>query len=269
MQLCGRMRRSLQAVIAARRRELAESSIATYAMQFSHILPREYLEELSVSERLRVYCNVVVFWAWLAQILEANASLSKAVSLVQCWCGEAGLPVPGSSTGAYSRGRSRLGMKFLRAVSQRVNHYLKARIQDEDTYKGHVVKSIDGSSLALDDTAANQKEYLQPSSQKAGCGFPVMGIVGVLTHAHGGWEDFVAGPQNAHDAPIFHQLLHCLDAGDLLCGDRAFCTFELMSTLEQKGVHTLMRIHQARHRSLNWRRGKRIGKHQRLVRCCK
>lgn len=258
------MRRRLQDVIAARRRDLKESSIATYALQFSHILPADFLHGLSTSKRIRHYCNVVVFWAWLAQIFEANASLSKAVSLVQAWSGDLGLPVPNKDTGNYSRARGRLGIEFLAGVSSRINEYLNARIRPEDTYHGHIVKSIDGSSVSLDDTEENQADYPQPSSQDTGCGFPVMGIMGVLNHSHGGWEDFAQGEQSAHDSPIFHKLLHCFNPGDILCGDRAFCTYELMSTMQDREVHTLMRLHQARHRTLDWRRGKKLGRNQRL-----
>jgi hypothetical protein len=264
-QICGSIRRRLQDVIAARRRALTDSSIATYAMQFSHVLPADFLHKLSVSQRIRQYCNVVVFWAWLAQILEANASLSKAVSLVQAWCADANLPVPGEDTGSYSRGRGRLPIEFLTAANTRINAHLAARIQPQDTYQGHIIKSIDGSSMTLDDTEENQADYPQPSSQKKGCGFPLMGIMGVLNHAHGGWEDFAEGEQSAHDAPIYLKLLHCFHPGDILCGDRAFCTYELMSNLQERQVHTLMRLHQARHRKLDWRKGKRLGKHQRLV----
>ena len=264
-QICGSIRRRLQDAIAVKRRDLVESSIATYAMQFSHILPADFLHGLSVSQRIRQYCNVVVFWAWLAQILEANASLSKAVSLVQAWCDDAGLPVPDKNTGAFSRGRDRLNMGFLSAANTRVNAWLDARVRPEDTYQGHIIKSIDGSSVALDDTAANQSEYPQPTSQKPGCGFPLMGIMGVLNHAHGGWEDFVEGQQSAHDAPVLRKLLHCFHPGNILCADRAFCTYEIKATLHEKGVHTLMRLHQSRHAKLDWRKGRRIGKNQRLV----
>ncbi len=263
-QICGSIRR-LQDVIAARRRALTDSSIATYAMQFSHVLPADFLYGLSVSKRIRHYCNVVVFWAWLAQILEANASLSKAVSLVQAWCDDAGLPVPNNDTGAYSRGRGRLPLEFLMGASSRINAHLAARIRPEDTYRGHVVKSIDGSSVVLDDTTENQAEYPQPGSQKKGCGFPLMGIMGVLNHAHGGWEDFAEGQQSAHDAPIYCKLLHCFNPGDIICADRALCSYELRSSLHERRIHTLIRLHQARHGKLDWRKGKRIGKHQRLV----
>ena len=264
-QLCGSIRRRLQDVIASKRRDLTDSSIATYAMQFSHILPADFLHGLSASKRIRQYCNVVVFWTWLAQILEENASLSKAVSLVQAWCDDAGLPVPNKDTGAYSRGRGRLPIEFLEEANERVNAHLSAGIRHEDPYHGHIVKSIDGSSMSLDDTEENQAEYPQPTSQKPGCGFPVMGIMGVLNHSHGGWEDFAEGEQSAHDAPIYRKLFHCFQAGDILCGDRAFCTYELMSAMRLREVDTLMRLHQARHRTLDWRKGRKIDKHQRLV----
>lgn len=92
-----------------------------------------------------------------------------------------------------------------------------------------------------------------------------MGIMGVLNHAHGGWEDFAEGVQSAHDAPIYRKLLHCFNPGDLICGDRAFCTFEMMSALKGLEAHTLMRLHQARHRKLDWRKGKKLSRNERLV----
>ena len=263
--ICGRIRRRFQAVFAARRKALADSSIATYAMQFGHILPADFLQLHSSSERVRSYCNVTVFWAWLAQILEANASCSKAVSLVQAWCDHAGLKRPGADTGAYCKARHRLKLSFLKTMRRRVNTWLASRIREEDKYQGLVVKSLDGSSVRLDDTPENQRLYPQSSSQKPGCGFPVMGIMGVLNHAHGGWEDFAVGPQSAHDAPVAHQVLHNFSEGDLVCGDRAFCTYELISSLLQRGAQSVMRLHQSRHRGLDFRCGKRIDRNQRLV----
>ena len=263
--ICGRIRRRLQDVIAARRKALLGSSIASYALQFSHILPADFLDEQSASQRRRHYCNTNIFWAWLAQILEANASCSKGVSLVQAWCADANLPAPAGDTGAYCKARKRIGVGFLRALRGRVTAHLGARIRPEDKYEGLDVKSIDGSSAQLEDTAENQACYPQPASQKPGCGFPVMGVMGVLNHSHGGWEDFATCTESAHDAPVAHKLLHNFGAGDLACADRAFCTYEFISLLLGQGAHSLMRLHQARHRVLDFRRGRKIGKNQRLV----
>lgn len=51
------------------------------------------------------------------------------------------------------------------------------------------------------------------------------------------------------DATVSHQLLHCLNPGNILCGNRAFCTYPLISCLLEQGVFSLMRLHQARHRA--------------------
>jgi hypothetical protein len=43
----------------------------------------------------------------------------------------------------------------------------------------------DGSTLSLADTPANQRAYPQLASQKPGCGFPLLKIVGVFSLASG------------------------------------------------------------------------------------
>lgn len=63
--ICGRIPRSIQDVFAAKSKAMENSSIATYALQFGHILPVGFLQGLSSSVRMRHYNNVTVFWAWL------------------------------------------------------------------------------------------------------------------------------------------------------------------------------------------------------------
>lgn len=89
---------------------------------------------------------------------------------MQVWCDDLGLPVPNNNTSAYSKGRGRLKLDFLNVISARINTHLSARISTEDTHQGHIVKSIEGSSMALDDTEENQAQYPQPTSQEPGCG---------------------------------------------------------------------------------------------------
>jgi hypothetical protein len=48
-------------------------------------------------------------------------------------------------------------------------------------------------------------------------------------------------------------LLKYIDEGDIVLGDRAFCSYEFISRImvERKG-RAVMRLHQARHRKLDW-----------------
>lgn len=255
----------MQAAIRGQRALSVRRSLCGYALMFSRVLPAAFLEGIDPTKRQRHFGHIPVFWAWLAQILDTNASCSKAVSLVQSWSRAAGLPVPSSDSGGYCQARRRIDMGFLAAIHGKTRQSLDAAIRPDDLWNGHVLKAIDGSSVQLQDTAANQQSYPQPSGQKPGCGFPVMGIVGVLNLCHGGWEGFETCPHTAHDSAIAPRLLKHLDAGDILLGDRAFCTYELIARLRQKRAHAVMRLHQARHAKLDWRKGRKLSANERLV----
>jgi hypothetical protein len=92
-----------------------------------------------------------------------------------------------------------------------------------------------------------------------------MGIVGMLNMSHGGWEGFTTGNWKLHDARAAQRLLGFVDRGDLILADRAFCTYELFARIQDRGGQCLMRLHQARHRKLDWRRGKKVSPFERLV----
>lgn len=69
-----------------------------------------------------------------------------------------------------------------------------------------------------------------------------------------------------HDAAVAPQLLHCVEPNDLIMADRAFSSYEYIARItNERKAHVLMRLHQARHRKLDWRKGKRVGANQRIV----
>jgi hypothetical protein len=258
-------KRRLQASLRAAREQTIRQSICGYALLFSDALPPHLLEANDPTRRQRHYGHIPVFWAWLSQILEANASCSKALASIQAWYRASSLPVPCGDTSGYCNARTRLTEGFLQASFDAVNRSLQRSIRSADLWHGHPLKAIDGSSVQLMDTPANQAAYPQSSSQKPGCGFPMMGIVGVLNLSHGGWEGFETCDQRTHDANIAPRLLKHIHAEDILLADRAFCSYELLARIQQKGAHSVMRLHQIRHAKLDWRKGKKIDPNQRLV----
>ena len=64
--------------------------------------------------------------------------------------------------------------KALSATAQAADR----RIGSDGQLCGRVV---DGSTIQLPDTPGNQKRYPQPTSQKPGCGFPVIRFVALLS----------------------------------------------------------------------------------------
>ena len=264
-KIYGSAKRKQQETLLKQRAELLATSLGEYALQFEPFLPAELLSELSASKRERHYGNVTTFWAWLSQLMDQNASCSKAVSMVQSWCAQAQLPIPSSDTGGYCMARKRLSPAFLQRIYEHLSTLMSRRIRSEDRWNGHVLKAIDGTSVKLMDTPENQQRYPQPSSQKAGCGFPVMGMVGIINLSHGGWDAFATAASDVHDLTVTGQLMNHFESGDLVLADRAFCSYELIAQLQQRGVESLIRLHQSRHRVLDWREGKKLSESERLV----
>ncbi|MFC4992078.1 IS4 family transposase [Rubritalea tangerina] len=197
--------------------------------------------------------------------MEANASCSKALSLIQSWYQAAGLQVPKGDTSGFCQARKRLQIDFIKTLSSQVSSQLEKRTQDCDLWNGLKLKAIDGSSVQLMDSEANQQVYPQPPTQKPGCGYPVMGFVGVVNLCHGGWEGFETCQWKKHDARVAPKLLKYVADGDLLMGDRAFCSYEIIGLTQQRGGHVLMRLHQARQRKLDWRKGRKVSPIERIV----
>jgi hypothetical protein len=133
-QICGSIRRRPQDVLAAKRLDLTDSSIATYAMQFSQVVPADFLHGLSVSKRISEYCNVVVFCALPAQILEACRLAFQGGKPCPGLGDDADLPFTKSDTGAYGRGRGRLSLDFLSAYRALCTYELRSTLHERQVH---------------------------------------------------------------------------------------------------------------------------------------
>ena len=126
------------------------------------------------------------------------------------------------------------------------------------------MKVVDGSSSSMPDTPANQAAYPQPDQQRPGCGFPVVAFVAVFCLATGALLDLAFGVWFLHDLSLFYFVRKSLAWGDILLADRAFCSYAEMALLGQRGVDSLMRLHQRRR--TDFRRGRILGLEDHLVR---
>jgi len=133
-------------------------------------------------------------------------------------------------------------------------------------WRGFQLKAIDGTSTKLADTEANQKKYPQPEQQAEGCGYPVMGLGGIINLSTGCVEALQCGAYTDHDLTHAHLLIDSFSKNDLVLADRAYNSYGFVGQLLGKGSHSVMRLNQSRVPSKNfWNKGKRIGKDERLV----
>ena len=172
-----------------------------------------------------------------------------------------------ASTSAYCQARARLPEQTLEALQQQLARDMEGQLAEQQLWRGRRVKVVDGTTCSMPDTAQNQDAYPQPSGQKPGCGFPMLKLVGLFSLATGALLHAVHGPVRLHDAQLFRQLWSQLSQGDVVLADRGFCSFGCLAALQQLGLDCLMRLHQAR--SVDWQRGKRLGKADRQLQWAK
>lgn len=209
--------------------------------------------------RERVYSTQVTFWAFFHQVLTRGMPCRDAVRKVQALRAAKGLKIPDESTSAYCRARSRLDNARLLEAHSHLAGLLDARAPSEELWQGKVVKMIDGTGLSMPDTTENQKEWPQNASQKPGCGFPQMKVVGSFSLAHGGLLAWTESDQFHHDSKAWRALWDTFEKGDVVLCDRGFNSYDAMALLSDRGVDSVMRIHQQR--KVDFRRGTRLGKY--------
>jgi hypothetical protein len=152
---------------------------------------------------------------------------------------------------------------MLRGLCDDLGQQLEQQVTEDQLWLGRRVKIIDGTSVSMPDTVANQKLWPQSSAQKPGCGFPLLKLLGVFSLQSGALLDLTIANQRQHDALLARQLWNQFQAGDIALADRGFCSFGDLVQLQSAGIDAVMRLHQAR--KTDFRRGKRLGPNDRLV----
>ncbi len=260
--LFGTAKRSAQALLRQRRKELHESSVGEISAQFAEEIRPELIARHDSSKRSRVYSQSVTFWAFLTQVFSEDASCARAVARVQQWCRQLNLPVPSANTASFVEARQRLPETMLRGVHRELLGEFARHGSGEDLWRGHVVKAVDATSAQMPDTARNQAKYPQPSSQAPGCGFPVVQLIGLINLNNGAWEEFIESDLGIHEHRGFEQLYACIGVNEILVQDRAYTSYEMITRMQAQGSHVIGRHHQARR--LDFRKGKKLGPDERL-----
>ncbi len=231
------------------------------ALPFEHVLPealvQQVLQEQGVKYRKVLYTPIVVLWAWLSQVLDADQSLSNAVNRVIAWMAEAREEVPSTDTGAYSKARKRLPMTVLKPLLRQTATALTSEIKPEQRWCGRRVKAYDGTTVLMSDTPANQAIYPQHSNQKVGCGFPLAKLVVWFCGTTGAVLEVAIAAFNTSEWQLSRQLYATLQSEDIVVADSAYGTYVDLALVHSSGADAVFRKHHARH--CDFRRGKKLG----------
>jgi hypothetical protein len=184
--------------------------------------------------RERVLDPVTTVHLFVLQILHGNTACAHVPRL-------GGV---GASGEAYGQARARLPLAVFERLVKGIVDRLRGPTLDDGRWRGHRTFLADGSSLSMPDTPELQKHFGQPGMQKAGCGFPIMHVLALFHAATGFLIRVAAAPLRTHDMSQIGRLHPELAAGDVLVGDRAFCSFAHLALLAARQVFGVFRVHQ-------------------------
>jgi hypothetical protein len=205
-----------------------------WAHEFTDDVLTELFLSVGCTWRDRLLTPIVTVRLFLVQVLHGNTACSALPHL-------SGLDFTDQ---AYCEARKRLPLAALEAMLARTTERLAGSSLDSLRWLGHRVFLVDGSSFSMPDKRPLQREFGQPGGQQPGCGFPVAHWLAMMHQGTGLIVKMLTAPLRTHDMSRAAELHPELQAGDVLVGDRAFCSYVHLALLFQRAAHGLFRIHQ-------------------------
>ncbi len=239
-------------------------------LPFSDLLDAQIVEEVlreeGVRYRDRIFSPVVTLWTFLTQVLSLDHCCRKAVACVIAERAARGLEPCSADSGSYCKARQRLPLGVIVRLVRRIASAIEKPVPKNWLWKDREVLLVDGTTVSMPDTPANQKAFPQSRSQARGLGFPIARLVGIISLTTGVMRDLAIGPykgKQTGETALLRELLDRLKGREILLGDRYFASYFGLALLAQRGVDGLFRMHQLR--KYDFRRGIRLGISDHLV----
>jgi hypothetical protein len=142
------------------------------------------------NSRERVFSVRRTFFGFLYQVLKPDTSCREIVRQIQALFALQDQRRVDENSSGYCQARKRLPLDTLSRVRVGV---AAAGETTAELWHGLRPKLIDGTTVSAPDTSKNQRAYPQSRSQKPGCGFPLIRLVGVFSLATGVLLDYAKG----------------------------------------------------------------------------
>lgn len=264
------MPHSIRGSVAGQVESLQRQFAQAPGLPFAELLPAALIARLLQEQDAvfydRIYTPLVTLATFLSQCQDADPSQRQAVTRLIAHRVAQQQPACSSHTGAYSKARQRLPEKVLADLTRHTGKRLMTAAPAGWSWHGRHVKVVDGSTASMPDTKANQEGYPQMASQEPGIGFPIVRFLVIFSLAVGTVLDAAFGPYKGKatsELALFRRLHESIDAGDVVLGDRHFCSFFEVAELQRRGADVVLRQHQRR--QTDFRRGVQLGRYDHRV----
>jgi Transposase DDE domain len=241
MQTLRKKPRSAQQKLADNIVLLKQKSFKQIGAVFEKFIPHSLLkpERDGPMSRRRLFSKENTFWAFFSQVLDADGGCKEVIRKLQSYASIKGVKVPSSSTASYCAARKKLDEQMLSDMLEHTADRLE-EIPEPGLMNNRRVIVVDGTGVSMPDTLANQEVWPQSSSQKVGCGFPMARLCACFSLKSGALLSYALGNKKNHEIPLFRQQWNTFKRGDIILGDKAFCSYFDIANLKKQGVDSVV-----------------------------
>lgn len=213
-----------------------------------------------------VYTPIKTLFIFIKQVLNPDKSCKNAVAEVVAEYASSNKKSVSLNTGPYCKARQRLPEATVYQLVKESGRLSTKNVQTGWKILGRELKVVDGTSVIMPDTAANQRTFPQQNAQKEGIGFPIARIVVIMSLTTGTILDYAIGAfkgKGTGEFALFRRIVNSIKCNDILLGDRYYPSFFVMADLLKRGADGIFRGHVQRHYDLS--QGKILGSKDHIV----
>lgn len=250
-------------------KHLRKSFAQAEGLPFANVLSSDLLQRVggeTAQSSEPVYTPLVTLWMFLSQVFDHDHSCRQAVARLLAWLAACKQPTCSCATGGYCKARQRLREEDLHQLVQATGQQLSQTAKPAWLWKGRTVKVADGTTVRMPDTPENQLAFPQPDGQQPGLGFPMARLVALFSLATASVLDLGIGAyrgKGTGELSLLRSIWHHLTRGEVLLGDRIYCSYCELALLLGRGIDVVMHKHQSRR--TDFRTGVRLGKKDHLI----
>ena len=217
--------------------------------------------------RERIFTPLVTLLTFIKQVLDPDKSCKKAVSMVNAIRLSEGIEPCSSNTGPYCKARKRLPESMITELVEKTGAEMESICPQQWKWKGRNVNVVDGTTILMPETLANQAAYPKHKNQADGVALPIMRLLVIFSLATGTVLKYVMAPMSGKGTgersllkAVFKSVLK---SKDILLGDSGFQSFFLLSDLIEMGYDGLFQA--LPYWKFNINEGIKLGKNDYIV----
>jgi hypothetical protein len=217
--------------------------------ELTQLVPFEMVDEAlaqtrTVQSRIRALPSRVVVYLLLAACLFPE--LGYPGVWAKLTAGLSGLPAAAPTAGALAQARRRIGSAPLRWLFDLLRGPAAIPRGAGTWWRGMLVCAIDGTVVAVPDSAANLARFTRGGGHHGGTGYPQARVLALVACGTRTVIDAVFGPTTSGEITYAGDLLRSLRAGMIVLLDRNFAAAKLIAAIARTEADVLVRVKNGR-----------------------